>query len=211
MVARVFDTLVGVRLALVGPCDGDVAALSRAVATAIEQLHADHVVYLGTDDALDTVIEGWMSVLAVESSLMARASAVLDADASAIARTIEAEKQRRRLQCVHALAGPGVRSIELMHERIVLMIDDKATLDEEDLLPATVIAFGRGTATIRRVGSRIFVAPGLCAARTEGLLLIDEEVEAGVIGISLCDVAGVVTMRESFDTTRSAKMKVQSG
>ncbi|MBI1800465.1 MAG: methyltransferase domain-containing protein [Chloroflexi bacterium] len=44
------------RLALLGPADGDISALARGAASALDKLEADRVVYLGGDDAMDQVV-----------------------------------------------------------------------------------------------------------------------------------------------------------
>jgi hypothetical protein len=97
-------------------------------------------------------------------------------------------------------------AMKVLRERTV---DDKKELDEEDLLPATFIVFGRGEPTIRRVGSRVFLCPGAIAKRTEGIVLLDEGEHTGSVIASLHDVDGAVVQREVLDTTRGSKMKVQ--
>jgi hypothetical protein len=197
-------------LVLIGPSEGDVAALARAVGTALGKLAADRVVYLGIDDALDAVAEGWLSIVDAQASLRERAASLIDADPATLFGALDGEEIRRRLVRVQALVGRGVRSVELMIDRVVLMVDDKATLDEEDLLPASIIAFGRGEPTLRRVGSRMFVAPGFVARRTEGIAILDESTDATALSLALADVDGVVHTTETFDVGRNVKMKVQS-
>ncbi len=200
------------RLALIGPADGDAAALARACAAALDKLQADQVVYLGTDDALDRVVNGWSELLGIARPLSVRAAGLLDADASSIQRELEREHARRRLARLGALSGPRSRAVELLNERLVLMVDEKGILDEEDLLPAAVIVFGRGEPTLRRVGSRVFICPGMPAKRTQGLALLDEGENESSNGLSVvqCDIDGNPSAREFVETTRSgAKLRVQ--
>lgn len=199
-----------VRLALLGPCDGDVASLARAAHTALEKLEADRVIYLGTDDALDDVVTAWADLLGAVEPLAGRMRDLLDADAERLDEELARERARRRLERLRAVAGPGVRSVELLHDRILLVVDDKSGLDEEDLLPATFIVFGRGEPTVRRVGTRVFLCTGSTAKPGSGLLLLDEgEAGSSLVSATLHDARGEIVFRETLDTARSVKMKVQ--
>ena len=197
------------RLALLGPCDGDTAALARACATALDRLEADRVVYLSTDGALDAVVVAWAQLLGAEAPLDERVAALLDAGADRLALEVKNERARRRLERLHALPRPGVRVIELLHDRIVLLVDDKSSLDEEDLLPASIIVFGRGEPTVRRVGTRVFLAPGHVKRRDQGILVL-EEVVGGTPAIraTLFDVEGGEKHRETIDAQRAARLRV---
>jgi hypothetical protein len=198
-----------VRLALLGPADGDVAALARAAHAAVFELGADRIVYLGVDDALDAVVAGWSSLLGAEVSLAAKAGVLLRSSATTIEQALDAEAARRSLARLFlTLPAPGARCIEILQERIVLLVDDKGGLDEEDLLPATFIVFGRGEPTIRKVGSRVFLCPGAVAASGQGLLLLDEGASTTGVVASLHDRDGHLRSQEFLDTTRSARLRV---
>ncbi len=197
------------RLALLGPCDGDTAALARAAVTAIDRLDADRVVYLSTDGAIDAVATAWASLLGAELPLDARIRELLDAGAGPLSLEVVRERARRRLARLHALPQPGVRVIELLHDRVVLLVDDKSSLDEEDLLPATIIVFGRGDPTVRRVGTRVFLAPGHVQRRDQGILLLEEIGGATpAIRATLHDVEGVERHRETIEAHRAARLKI---
>jgi hypothetical protein len=198
-----------VRLALLGPCDGDVAALARAARTALVELAVDRAIYLGTDDALDAVAFAWAEALGVLDPLEARVDELLAADPDTIDAAVAGEQLRARLSTLRALAGPGLRTVEILHDRVLLLVDDKRELDEEDLLPASFIVFGRGEPLIRRVGSRVFFCPGSPARRTEGLLVLDEGQAPGSVLATIHAIDGEVVQREVLDTSRALKMKVQ--
>lgn len=197
------------RLALLGSCDGDVAALARAAHASLSKLHADRIVYLGGDDALDAVIYAWADIIDAVDPLEWRVDALIDESPDRLDDAIARERARAKLRAFRSLEAPGVRSIELLHDRVVLLVDDKKELDEEDLLPATFIVFGKGEPTIRRVGTRVFLCPGAIAKRREGIIMLDEGEHTGSVLATLHDIDGNVTQREILDTTRSAKMKVQ--
>lgn len=197
------------RLALLGSCDDDIAALARAAHTSLTKLHADRIVYLGGDDALDSVIYGWAELIDALDPLEWRVEALIDESPERLDDAIARERARAKLEAFRMLAGPGIRSIELLHDRVVLLIDDKKALDEEDLLPATFIVFGKGEPVIRRVGSRVVLCPGSIHKRREGIVLLDEGDHTGSVLATLHDIDGAVTQREVLDTTRGSKLKVQ--
>lgn len=197
------------RLALLGPCEGDVAALARAARTALVVLGADRVIYLGTDDAMDAVAFAWAEAAGVLDPLEVLVPELLQADSDAIDAALEGERVRARLSSLHAVAGPNLRAVEILHDRMLLLVDDKKELDEEDLLPMSFIVFGNGEPVIRRVGSRVFFCPGKPSRRTEGLLVLDEGQAAGAVLATIHDIDGGEVQRELLDTARSVKMKVQ--
>jgi hypothetical protein len=200
-----------VRLALLGPCEGDLWALARAATTALDRLVADQVVYLGTDGALDFVVEEWAQAIGVDAAIDDRLRAdpsLLDAEPQVIAEEVERERARLRLGRLRSIAGPGLRALEILNDRVVLLVDDKAVLDEEDLLPATIIVFGKGDATVRRIGSRTFTCPGPSNVQGQGLMLLDEG-EGGLgIALTLLDAEGTEKQRDYVETTRAAKLRV---
>lgn len=201
------------RLVLIGPCDGQVEALARAARSALVTLGGGRVVYLGTDGALDAVVAGWADLLGVRAPIAERVHELLDAEPARLFDEVDRERARARLAALRSIAVPGARTIEILHDRIVLLVDDKTDLDEEDLLPASFIVFGRGEPTIRRVGSRVFLCPGSPARRTgtsgEGILVLDEGASSSAVAVSLHDVDGRLVQRELHETSRSAKLKVQ--
>jgi len=193
-----------VRLGLVG-ATGDLAALARALRTAVRL--SDRVVYLASDLGFDDILAGWVTLLHAEGSLRDRAAAVLDADAVTLTQAVAAELARRELGNVHSLSGAS-RAVEILLDRVVLLAADKTDLDEEDLLPASVIAFGRGDALVRRVGSRVFVAPGPPSA-TAGVAVLTEEPSGASLGLTLFNADGEEVQSTSLDLARAAKLRVQ--
>ncbi len=192
------------RLGLVG-ASGDLAALARALRTAVRL--SDRVVYLASDPGFDDVLAGWVGLLHAEGSLRERAAAVLDADATRLASTVAAELARRELLNVHSLSGAS-RAVEILLDRVVLLAADKTDLDEEDLLPASVIAFGRGEALVRRVGSRVFVAPGPPSA-SAGVAVLAEEPGGSSLTLTLFTADGAEVQSTALDLARAAKLRVQ--
>ena len=85
------------------------------------------------------------------------------------------------------------------------MIYDKAYLDEEDILPATVLVFGKSEeALVRRVGRRWFLSPG--SFDRAGVMVLDDH-DSG-IHVTLFDEALEVSRRERLSTGRGVKLRV---
>ena len=98
------------------------------------------------------------------------------------------------------------RTIELLDGRIVCLLFDKATLDEEDILGASVIVFGKSpVALVRRVGTRVFVAPGRIQKAGGGVVVLDDS--EGGISITVGDATGVVTMTDRVEAVTRVKVQ----
>lgn len=197
------------RLGLVGASSGDLGALARAIRTAVAQ--ADRVVYLGDDEAFDDVVAGWVAAVGAEGTLAERARAALEAPPDAVvdvaAAVVAGELTRRRLLAVQALRGQS-RTVEILLDRVVLLAADKADLDEEDLLPASVIAFGKGDPLVRRVGSRVFLAPGP-PGDAGGVMVLAEEPGGASLSLEAFSADGALQQATSLDLARAAKLRVQ--
>jgi hypothetical protein len=83
----------------------------------------------------------------------------------------------------------------LLDDRIVLLVHDKAVLDEEDIANAHVIVYGLSEeAQLRRFGKRAFFTPGPLASGRVGILESSEE----GLTVALYDVSGMPVLRESL-------------
>src|SRR5690606_38471368 len=127
---------------------------------------------------LDKIVRGWAEQLVGahpgQSELWNRATEqCLTGTATQIEAFIERERERQRLKVFESLPGESTRAIELLNGRVVVLIYDKAYLDEEDILPATLLVFGRSReALVKRVGRRWFVSPG--SFREAGVMILDD-------------------------------------
>ncbi len=102
------------------------------------------------------------------------------------------------------------RTIEILDGRVVLFVYDKAILDEEDISAAQLLVFGKAREpVIRRVGARVFLAPGPIGCPTGGSALLDDGADG--IRIEVMGPGGVVTARELIGGPRPGKMRVQGG
>ena len=72
-----------------------------------------------------------------------------------------------------SLPGETTRSVELVGGKVAVMLYDKANLEEEDILPATLLIFGKSREPlIKQVGRRWFLSPG--SFPLHGRMLIDD-------------------------------------
>jgi hypothetical protein len=200
------------RLALLGPAEGHTTELSAAARFLLDEKQVDRAVYLGVDGALDTVIEGWAESLVGENP---SEEGVWDRAARACAKGspeiidafIGKERARARLRVFESLPDAETRLVEMLGGALAVMIHDKAKLNEEDMLPARLLIFGKGKAAIvKQVGQRWFLSAGSLDDATSGLMLLEDSEEG--IHLTLFDRECREVRTERLSTERAAKLKV---
>ena len=123
---------------------------------------------------------------------------------------VEGERARLRLGIFMSLPPGHSRTIEILDGRVVLFVYDKAMLDEEDIAAAQLLVFGKAREpVIRRVGTRLFLAPGPVGCPTGGAALLDDGADG--IRIEILGPGGTVTAQELVGGPRPGKMRVQGG
>jgi hypothetical protein len=198
------------QLGLLGPAIGHLDALERAAKFLYQERKAERVVYLSDDAALDEIVEGWAERLvgknAGEEELLSRATErCLSATPDEINAFLQKERERGSLKVFESLPGESTRAIEILSGKVAVMIYDKAYLDEEDILPATVLVFGKSEdPLVRRVGRRWFLAPG--SFDKAGVMLLDDQ-DSG-IHVTLFNEKLEVSRRERLSTGRGVKLRV---
>ena len=196
------------RIGLLGPTDDD-ETLREAASFLLGDAEADQVVFLGDGAFLEEALARWSADVGLEggSSFLDRALVAASAgDARAIEQFLAEDAGARRIIDVRRLPDPPARAIELLDDRIVLFVHDKAVLDEEDIANANLIVYGASRESqFHRFGRRAFFSPGPLSAGRVGL------VEAGEEGftVSVYDVSGMPVMRESL-ATAATKVTVAS-
>jgi hypothetical protein len=198
------------RLALLGPADGHSDALERAARFVLEEKAVDRAVYLGIDGALDAVVRRFAEALvgenpSAEGAWSRAVRACLRAGPDAIDRHIAAERARERLRIFESLPDAETRVVEMIGGALVVMIYDKGKLNEEDMLPARLLLFGKGTEpVVKQVGPRWFLSPGSFAA---GGLITLEDSDAG-ISLALFDQECREVRTEQLSNHRATKLRV---
>jgi len=170
------------RLGLLGPANGDVAALRRARDYVVAR--ADRAVYLANDT----------SFAALEEDAWGRAAHLaLDGAAAEIDRFVEDERARLRLRALTEL-----RVTERLGDRTAVLVHDKSDLREEDILASSLLFFGRNEAAlVRRIGPRWFVCPGPLGRKGNGVAIF--ELDDGAVVVTISDAEGTVAQREVLE------------
>jgi hypothetical protein len=170
-------------------------------------------IYLGGDDALEETVSLWAESLVggdpSDERLWQRALEVIDGGTpDAIDLLVRGERARLRLKSLEGLPGTGERSIEMVGDRVAVLIHDKARLDEEDIYAATFLVFGKGDAPLARaIGTRWFLTPGPIGSTGGGGLVLDDSGDDVVATFYGPD--GQVARTEPLSVARATSLRVQ--
>jgi hypothetical protein len=195
-----------VRIGLLGPGE-DEALFREAAGFLLQGTDVEQVVYLGDATFLEGATARWVKELGVasESAFLERALDVaMSGNADAVEALLVRDTLTSRLAQIRKLPPPPARAIELVDDRVVIFVHDKAVLDEDDIANAAVVVYGRATeAGVRRFGKRLFVTPGPLEGRRVAFI---EDDDNGAF-VSLVDLEGRALLREPL-TAGSTKMTV---
>jgi hypothetical protein len=203
------------KLGLLGPAEGDVAGLAKAAEALVEVCHVDRAIYLGMDDALERTIESWSERLVgsdlSESGVWKHATELAERGTPVdIDEFVRAERARLRLRVFESLPGGEARTIEMVGDRVAVLVHEKALLDEEDIFAANLILYGKSDEpAVRRIGARWFVSPGRIGALGGGACVLDDSEDD--VTVTVYDSSGKATHHEALTHSRSAKMRIQGG
>jgi hypothetical protein len=201
------------RFGVIGPAKGDLATLEKAATLLLFEQRAEQVVYLGPDDAVDELVRDWAQRLvgpqASEEHVWQRAAdQCRSASAAEIERFLAAERMRNRLKALQCLPGPRCRTVEIIEGRLAVLLYDKALLDEEDMLPASLLIFGKGKdPLVRQVGSRTFICPGELGDGPSGVALLSDEPN-GELWASFYHPTGALLESHRLSAARVGKVRV---
>jgi len=201
------------RLGLLGPAGSDVGSLGRAAEFLLNGARVHRAIYLGNDGALDRAVAAWARKLvggdpSDDAAWRRAADVAVGGGAAEIDKFVQTERARLRLKSLEALPEEISRTIEMVGDRVAVLIYDKAQLDEEDILAANLLFFGKSDAPlVRKIGARWFVTPGPIGCEGGGIAVLDDEGEE--IMITIYDSAGKATQKEALSLHRATKMRVQ--
>jgi hypothetical protein len=205
------------RLGLLGPAKRDTLLLRERAAFLVDTLKVERAVYLGVDGALDEVVGQWARELVggdpSDDAVWKRAAQQCGAAGSeAIGEFLRAERRRQQLKVLECLPHASSRTIELFGTVVAVLIHDKAQLNEEDILPASVLVFGRASEpVVHRIGTRCFVSPGPITHPAGGVVLLADDAQ-GQVSASLYGADGTCVKTEVVaQQSRGARMTVQGG
>lgn len=208
------------RLGLLGPSTGDVGALGRAAEFLLNGARVHRAIYLGNDGALDRAVAAWARKLvgddpSDENAWRRAAEVALSGDTERIDKFVSTERARLRLKSLEALPRDEsphsmLRTIEMVGDKVAVLIHDKALLDEEDILAANLLLFGKSDGPlVKKVGVRWFVTPGPIGSEGGGLAVLDDEGDD--VTVTIFDSTGKPRTKEVLAAPRAPKVRVQGG
>ena len=201
------------RLGLLGPAGSDVGALGGAAEFLLNGARVHRAIYLGNDGALDRAVAAWARKLvgddpSDDAAWRRAADIAVTGTAEQIDKFVSAERARLRLKSLEALPEEIARTIEMVGDRVAVLIHDKALLDEEDILAANLLFFGKSEAPlVRKIGARWFITPGPIGSEGGGIAVLDDEGDE--IMITIYDSTGKQSQREALSLHRATKMRVR--
>ncbi len=204
------------RLGLLGPLgpkSGDITALGRAAEFLLNGARVHRAIYLGNDGALDRAVAAWARKLVggdpTDENAWRRAAEVAASGThDQIDKFVATERARMRLKKLETLPEGALRTIEMISDRVAVLIHDKALLDEEDILAANLLCFGKNDAPlVKKIGTRWFVSPGPIGCEGGGAAVLDDEQDD--IVVTIYDSTGTASHREVLSVARTTKMRVQ--
>lgn len=202
------------RLGLLGPAEGDVQGLGRAAEFLLTTAKVSRAVYLGVDPSLDKAVAAWARRLvgddpSDDAAWKRAADMACSGTAGEIDHFVAVERARMRLKALETLPHGG-RTIEMVGDRVAILIHDKAQLDEEDILAANLLVFGRSAEPlVKKIGTRWFLSPGHLGTKGGGIAILDDE-DAEVV-CTVFDAHGKQSARETLTAARATKIRVQGG
>lgn len=194
-----------------GSAEGaDAESIADAVELLAGDLSVDRVVYMGEDDAVDEAARTLARRLgdpdSVATAFLDRAAELaLSGGPVELDELLAVDLELRRLSEVVQIPKPPKRAIEMLDDRIVLLVADKSTLGEEDIANAHVIIYGRTEKMAHaRFGTRSFFTPGALREGRVGVLEVEGD---GRIVLSAFGLSGEPLLREVV-AGRSTKVTV---
>ena len=203
------------RLGVLGPSEGDLVSLGRAAEFMLDGARVSRAIYLGDDGALDATVTAWAERLVgsdpTDDGAFKRAALLAThGTAEQLDRFIATEKARLRLRALESLPPGDGRTIEMLGLRVGIFVYDKGRLDEEDILSANLIVYGKSsTPLVKQIGSRWFVTPGSVTCPTGGVAVIEDNDDDVVA--EFFDAQGKLTVTEKLDMKQKATTTVQGG
>ena len=194
------------RLGFIGPAGSDTDALEHAARMLIVDFEVDQVVYLGEDEALRNFVarhETEETGADLEREVARIAATGSPTDIETVLRRL---RGTRYLSKLRVAPRPPTRAMEMLDDRIVLIVREKSSVGEEDVVNSNVVVYGDGgELTFKRFGPRCFFSPGPLASGHLGLL--DEHSESGGVALRALDQNGETWWTEAIQG-RGAKIMV---
>lgn len=201
------------RLGVLGPAQGSLDALERAAQFLHRDLGVQRAVYLGLDGSLDALVARWAERLVGDDpgsqALWERAAErCADAQPHEIDAFLVAERERQSLAVFESVPSEKTRLVELLGGRVVVMIHDKALLDEDDIASASLMVFGKSKEPmVKQVGTRFFLSPGPLGEF--GILVLEDQDDG--VHLALYDGVCREVRRERLLGPLESRLSVSGG
>jgi hypothetical protein len=207
------------RLGLLGPIQpnatgDDALAVERAAGFLLKSQKVTRAIYLGNDDALERVVERWARRLVGddptdEAAWRRAAQLALVGMPEEIDAFVKGQRMRLRLRSLESLPYRILRTMEMVGDRIAVLIHDKSMLDEEDIYAAALLIYGKSEAPlVKKIGQRWFLTPG--PLRGGGGVCILDDAGEDIIA-TMFDPEGRETHSEALVLPKASKMRIQGG
>jgi len=189
------------------------AELGRAAEFVLNVARVDRAVYLGDNGALESTVTTWAKRLvgadpSDDGTFKRAAVLAVGGDPDEIDKFVATERARLRLRALESLPRGEGRTIEMFGDRVAVLIHDKANLDEEDIVSANLLIYGKSTEPlVKKIGARWFISPGIIGCPKGGVAVIEDNDEK--VTAEIFDNKGVCTLTEDLDMTRKTTTKVQ--
>jgi hypothetical protein len=201
-----------VKLGLLGALQGELGALVRAAGFLLNEARVSRAVYLGDDDALDAAVAVWAESLvgedATDTGLWERALPLVEGGSpERLDAFLRAERGRARLRALEGLPVVERRSVEMIGDRLALLVHDTSLLDEEDIFAAALLLYGKSDGPVaKRIGPRWFLAPGPVGVDGGGALVLDDSGDDVIA--TFYDLEGRETRRQALGAARGSVFSV---
>lgn len=194
------------RFGFIGPAGTDAALLDRAVDLLIGRLEADAVLYLAADEAIRDFITDHQrdeKELSFEQQVARVAATGSPEEIKNVVRSLCGARYLEKLRVVPQAPG---NAVEMIDDRIILLVRAKVSISEEDVINSNVVVYGDASElSFKRYGPRCFFSPGPLDGGYVGTL--DDESESGGVSLRAFGLGGEVVWTEPIQG-RGAKMKV---
>lgn len=194
------------RFGFVGPAESNSALLEQAVGQLVSELEVDTIVYLGADEAIRDFITAQQRHKSELSFEQRVAQVAATGSPQEITEVVRSLRGARYLEKLRLLPRAPANAIEMLDDRIILLVLEKSSISEDDVVNSNVVVYGDAKElAFKRYGPRCFFSPGPLAGGHLGIL--DDESESGGITLRAIDLTGEVSWAEPIQG-RGARMKV---
>ncbi len=172
----------------------------------VTELEVDMIVYLGADEAIRDFITARQRDKSELSFEQRVAQVAATGSPSEITEVLRALRGARHLEKLRLLPQPPATAIEMLDDRIILLVRNKSNIGEEDVINSNVVVYGDAKElAFKRYGPRCFFSPGALEGGHVGIL--GNEPATGGGSLRAIDLTGQLSWTEPIQG-RGAKMKV---